>query len=93
MAISYTLSVTQTLIYPGGDYLGGVMWQMTGTDGDKSSSMQGLVRFDKVDVTDTYVPFESLSQDTIIAWTRDALGQDTISSIETDIANKIAEMA
>jgi hypothetical protein len=92
MAISYTLSIVQNLIYPDTDYLGGVTWQMTGTDDINSSSMQGLVRFDKEDPTDAYIPFENLSQDTIISWTRNALGEDTINSIQTDIANNIAAM-
>jgi len=92
MSITYSLSIMQTLLYPGGDYLGGVMWQMTGTDGVNSSSMQGLVRFDKVDDPENYTPFADLSQDTIINWIRDALGEDTLNSIQTDIANNIAAM-
>ena len=95
MAITYDLSITQTIQFPGGDFLGGVLWQMTGTDGANSSSMQGLVRFDLVDVTesDSYVPFEDLTNETIIGWTRDKLGSETLSSIEKDIADKIAAMA
>jgi hypothetical protein len=93
MAITYELSITQTIQFPGGDYLGGVLWQMTGTDGANSSSMQGLVRFDLVDVSDSYVPFEDLTNETIIGWTKDKLGQETLSSIEKDIAEKIAAIA
>ena len=94
MAISYDLSIVQTLLfpqdsYPGGDYLGGVLWQMTGTDGTKSASRQGLARFDVLAKTDSYVPFDQLSRDTIIEWTQDVSGPDTLASIQTDIANDI----
>jgi|APCry1669192969_1035441.scaffolds.fasta_scaffold32135_2 hypothetical protein len=95
MAISYTLSIIQTLLYPAGsfpsdDYLGGVMWQMTGTDGVNSSSKQGLARFDVAEISDSYIPFADLSQDTIIGWTQDVIGPDTLASIKADIANDIA---
>jgi len=98
MAISYDLSIVQTLLfpqdsYPGGDYLGGVLWQMTGTDGTNSSSKQGLVRFDVLAKTDAYVPFSELSRDTIIAWTEEAIGPDTFANIKADIANSIAGMS
>lgn len=98
MAISYTLSIIQTLLYPSGsfpsdDYLGGVLWQMTGTDGVNSSSKQGLARFDVVQTTDSYTPFKDLSQDTIISWTQDVIGPDTLASIKADIANDLASKA
>ena len=66
---------------------------MTGTDGVNSSSMQGVVRFDKTDITDAYTPFADLSQDTILSWTKDVLGADTLTSIQNDIADNIAAMA
>ena len=94
MAISYSFSIVQTLVYPPGsfpadDYLGAVLWQLTGTDGTNSSSKQGLARFDVAEISDSYIPFEQLSQDTIIEWTQDVIGPDTLASIQTDIANDI----
>ena len=94
MAISYSFSIVQTLVYPPGsfpadDYLGAVLWQLTGTDGTNSSSKQGLARFDVAEISDSYTPFEQLSQDTIIEWTQDVIGPDTLASIQTDIANDI----
>ena len=95
MAISYSFSIVQTLVYPPGsfpadDYLGAVLWQLTGTDGTNSSSKQGLARFDVAEISDSYIPFAQLSQDTIIDWVQDTVGPDTLASMQADIANDIA---
>jgi len=37
----------------------------------------------------TFIPFEDLTNEIIVGWTKEAMGEETVASIETGIANQI----
>ena len=37
----------------------------------------------------TFIPFEDLTNEIIVGWTKEAMGEETVASIETGIANQV----
>ena len=68
-----------------------VHWIVTGIDGDYSSKAIGT-QVVPLSEDDTFIPFEDLTNDTVVAWTKEAMGEETVASIEAGIASQIAEL-
>jgi hypothetical protein len=39
----------------------------------------------------SFTPFESLSKDTVLSWVKDALGEQTVSDMESELAELVAK--
>ena len=51
----------------------------------------GTQSLDVSDVTE-FIPFEDLTNETVVGWTKSALGEEQVSSIEANIASQIEQM-
>ena len=74
------------------DVVYNVHWTVTGVDGDYSSSVIGtqtLYRYYHLSEGSTFITFEDLTNEIIVEWTKEAMGEETVASIETGIANQI----
>ena len=40
----------------------------------------------------TFIPFEDLTNEIVVGWTKEAMGEETVASIETGIANQIQDL-
>lgn len=40
-----------------------------------------------------FIEFESLTQETVIDWVKDKIGEDVVSAIEADLTNKVEKLA
>ena len=51
----------------------------------------GTQSLDVSDVTE-FIPFEDLTNETVVGWTKSALGEEQVASIEASIASQIEQM-
>ena len=70
------------------DVVYNVHWKVAGVDGDHSSSVIGTQTV-PLSEGSTFIPFEDLTNEIVVEWTKEAMGEETVTSIETGIANQI----
>jgi hypothetical protein len=68
-----------------------VHWIVTGVDGDYSATNIGT-QIVPLSEGDTFIPFEDLTNEIVVEWTKEAMGEETVASIETSIANQIQDL-
>ncbi len=94
--INYTWNCTTVDVYPtegsNTDVVYNVHWVVTGEDSETAvrANSIGTQMLHTSDITD-FIPFADLTNEQVTAWTKAALGNETVSAIETIIANQIAE--
>ena len=74
------------------DVVYNVHWRVTGTKeegGNQYSSTNiGTQTLDISEITD-FIPFDQVTNEQVVAWTQAAMGEEQVTSIETNIANTI----
>ena len=77
------------------DLVYNVHWRVTGTsdelkpDGTAYSATNiGTQALDVSDVTD-FIPFEDLTNEQVVAWTKGAMGEEQVASIEASLESQI----
>jgi hypothetical protein len=93
--VTYDWNCRTVDAYPkGGDYTNvvyNVHWIVTGTD-DSVPPVQATVYGTQVlnveDIT-TFIPFEDLTNEEVVAWTQAAMGPEQVASIEANIVGQI----
>jgi len=65
-------------------------WRCNGVDGDNSSSAYGTVSFTPDAESDSFVGFDSLTEETVLGWVQAEVSQE---DTEASIQAKIDEMA
>ena len=70
------------------DVVYNVHWTVTGVNGDYSSSVIGTQTV-SLSEGSAFIPFEDLTNEIVVGWTKEAMGEETVASIETGIANQI----
>jgi hypothetical protein len=56
-----------------------VHYIVTATDGDYSANTYGTVGYTEEDGK-SYIPYDQLTQDEVVAWVKDSLGQETVEA-------------
>ena len=72
------------------DVVYNVHWIVTGVDGDYSATNIGT-QVVTLDPESTFIPFKDLTNEIVVGWTKEAMGEDQVDQIETSIAGQIAE--
>ena len=44
-----------------------------------------------LDPESTFIPFEDLTNEIVVGWTKEAMGEDQVNQIETSIASQIKD--
>ena len=70
------------------DVVYNVHWTVTGVDGDYSVTNIGTQVVPLIE-GGTFIPFEDLTNEIVVVWTKEAIGQDEVGQIETSIASQI----
>ena len=70
------------------DVVYNVHWIVTGTNGDYSSNAIGT-QVVPLSEGSTFIPFEDLTNEIVVDWTKEAMGEETVARIETNIASQI----
>lgn len=93
MATTYTWTVNAmyTVQQPDPNYVVNVIWTLTGVDGQYTASIQGNSMFDS-NQSSTFIPYNQLTQDTIIGWVKSQLGDQGIANFEANVQGQINSM-
>ena len=73
------------------DVVYNVHWIVTGVDGDYSSSAIGTQTV-PLSEGGAFIPFENLTNEIVVEWTKEAMGKETVESIEAGIASQIESL-
>ena len=67
-----------------------VHWIVTGVDGDYSATNIGT-QIVPLSEGDTFIPFEDLTNEIVVGWTKEAMGEEQVAQIEATIAAAIED--
>ena len=70
------------------DVVYNVHWIVTGVDGDYSASCIGT-QVVPLNEGGTFIPFEDLTNDVVVEWTKEAMGEEQVTQIEAGVASEI----
>jgi hypothetical protein len=86
--ISYNWQIVNMDRKTTGGFVVTVHYNVTATDGDYSANTYGTVGYTEEDGK-SYIPYDQLTQDEVVAWVKDSLGQETV---ETNLATQIESL-
>ena len=72
------------------DVVYNIHWIVTGVDGDYSATNIGT-QVVTLDPESTFIPFKDLTNEIVVGWTKEAMGEDQVDQIETSIAGQIED--
>ena len=87
---TFTTTITSmyTLQQPDPDYVVNVLWTVTGVDGEYTASIGGNTQFNSADQEGAFVPYESLTEATVIGW----IPESAITSAQQCVQGQIDSM-
>lgn len=94
--INYTWNCKTVDVYPTKDNNANVVYNVhyivTGEDSETAviGNIIGTEILDTSNITD-FIPFDDLTNDQIVGWTKESLGSEKVEAIEANIAAQIAE--
>ena len=92
MAVTYDWNCKTVDVHPKEegqtDVVYNVHWIVTGVDGDYSATNMGT-QIVPLSEGETFIPFEDLTNEIVVGWTKEAMGEDQVDQIETSIASQI----
>jgi hypothetical protein len=65
-----------------------VHWIVTGVDGDYSATNIGT-QIVSLSEGGAFIPFEDLTNEIVVVWTKEAMGEEQVASIEASITGQI----
>lgn len=94
MSITNTWAVVQMDAYPEADgetdVVFNVHWTLTGTDGEYTGSVYGSQAV-TLDGSAPFTPYADLTEEQVIGWVQDALGEEQVAAYEANVATQIAD--
>jgi hypothetical protein len=85
MAITYNWQIVNMDRKTTDGFVVTVHYNVTATDGDYSANTYGTVGYTE-EAGKSYIPYDQLTQDEVVAWVQDSLGQETVeASLATQI--------
>lgn len=96
MAITYTWTIAQIDTLPERegkqDVVSMVHWELSGEDAGLTGTIRGAHALTfKAD--GAFTPYANLTQDQIIAWVKETMGDEMVASAEADVAQQISNKA
>ena len=88
MAVTWTIS---TLERNTDDGVVVAHWRASDVDGDHSGSSYGTCGFTPDASADGYVAYDSLTEEEVIGWVKDSMGEEAVTGVEDSIAAQIAD--
>ena len=72
------------------DVVYNVHWIVTGVD-EKYSATNRCTQVVPLSEGGAFIPFEDLTNEIVVGWTKEAMGEDQVDQIETSIAGQIED--
>lgn len=92
MTVAKTWSITQMQVYPQSegeaDVVCAAAWNVSGTDGTYTGSLNGSTAF-KLDPNAPFIPFDQLTQEQVLGWVWDSMGEEGKATAEADVDAQI----
>ena len=66
-------------------------WRATDVDGDHSGSSYGTCGFTPDASADGYVAYDNLTEENVIGWVKDSMGEEAVTGVEDSIVAQIAD--
>jgi hypothetical protein len=90
MATTFTTRITRmyTLQQPDPNYVVNALWEITGVDGTYTASIGGNTQFSSADQEGTFVPYDQLTEATVIGW----IPESQIASAQACVQGQIDSM-
>ena len=67
-----------------------VHWRVTKEDGDYSASSYGTQSLNTEDIQD-FIPFEEVTSEIVEGWTKNAIGEEKVSDIESSLDQQLED--
>ena len=98
MATTFTWSIPDNGMqqWPSGTnagYVVNVNFILTGTDGTNTASIQGNVQFPITQAQETFTPYQSLTEATVIGWVQESLGEQGVANFEANVQGQLNSLA
>ena len=90
---TWTVKALYTLQSPQPNYVVNCIWELTGTDGTHTASIDGNTQFAIEQTDPNFVPYAQLTQATVIGWVQAALGAQGIANFEANVQGQINSLA
>ena len=85
---TWTINNMFTVQQPDPNYVVNVLWTLTGVDGTTTGSVPGNTTFDSSQ-SGSFVPYDQLTEATVIDWVQAALGADGVANYEASVQGQI----
>ena len=87
---TFTTRITAmyTLQQPDPNYVVTAMWEVTGVDGANTASIQGSTQFNSADQEGAFIPYDQLTEATVIGW----IPTQDISNAQSCVQGQIDSM-
>lgn len=94
--INYTWDCKTVDVYPSRDentdVVYNVHWRITGEDSETLTTSTAIgTQVLNTDSISEFTPFEDLTNDQVVEWTKATMGEEQVASIEANIAKQIDE--
>lgn len=97
MAVSYQWLVERLEAYPQkdgfSDVIFSVYWRVNGRDDVGHSATISGVQSISLNTSETFTPYEILTQDQVLGWVKAAMGQRGVADVESYLAQQIANQS
>lgn len=92
MATTYTWTIAKLDCYPehegNTDVVFNVHWRCNGEDGEYAGSVYGSQAL-TLDPEADFTPFADLTEEQVIGWVKDAMGEEAVAALEANIDGQI----
>lgn len=87
---TWTVDAMYTVQQPDPNYVVNVLWTLTGVDGQNTASIGGNTMFSSAEQPEDFTPYDELTEEIVIGWVQDALGEDGIANYEANVNGQIS---
>lgn len=89
MSISYQWKIADLERESVDGYITKVFYEVTAVDCQFNSVIDGCVSLNQSETRDNFVPFESLTEDLIVQWIKEQMGQEWVRDHELNLEKQI----
>ena len=90
MTTTYTWGIANLERETSDGYVFTAHWTLSATDGEHIASSYGSIGFERPE-EEELIPFEDLTEELVISWVQEKLGEESITSMESALQSQIEE--